>query len=96
MQGNQALYKKALFLSAKRALKENEIILRNFVQDAAIYYDDVKLQNYITLIDKYDDLTLYDMLTNCSAVKEISDELHEIVKDINKFINTSFKQQKYS
>ena len=92
MQGNQALYKKALFLSAKRALKENEIILRSYTQEVAIYYDDVKLQHYITLLDKYDDLTLYEMLTNCSAIKRIDDELYEIVKDINKFINTSFKQ----
>lgn len=92
MQRDQALYKKALFLSAKRALSENEIILRSFVQKTVIYYDSVKLQNYITLIDKFDDLTLYDIFTNHRAAKDLPSDLYEIAKDINKFIKTSFKE----
>jgi succinate dehydrogenase flavin-adding protein (antitoxin of CptAB toxin-antitoxin module) len=95
LQRNQDLYKKALFLSAKRALPENELILRNFAENVVqTTYIDKKLHSFITLIDKLDDLTLYDVITNYSNSKDLSIELQEIVGDINKFIKNSIKYNK--
>lgn len=92
MPENQALYKKALFLSAKRALPENEIILTNFIKKVVqSSYDDRKLQAYIDLIDGVDDLTLYNLITGISPNGELSPDFQEIVNDINRFIKNSLK-----
>ena len=93
MPENQVLYKKALFLSAKRALPENEIILTKFVKKVVqSSYNDWKLQAYIDLIDRLDDLTLYNLVTNRDSANFLSPDLQQIVDDINKFVKDSFRE----
>jgi succinate dehydrogenase flavin-adding protein (antitoxin of CptAB toxin-antitoxin module) len=79
-------------LSAKRALPENELILSRFVEKVVFEtYNEDKLQLYITLIDRLDDLTLYNLITNRGSANFLSPDLQQIVDDINKFIKDSFK-----
>lgn len=79
-------------MSAKRALPENELILSRFVEKVVFEtYNEDKLQLYITLIDRLDDLTLYNLITNRGSANFLSPDLQQIVDDINKFIKDSFK-----
>jgi succinate dehydrogenase flavin-adding protein (antitoxin of CptAB toxin-antitoxin module) len=84
---NQALYKKAAFLSAKRALPENEFILSSFFSKIGITYGDEDIALYVKLIDDIDDLTLYDLITKNSTLENVPKNLQKIVLDIREFID---------
>ncbi|MDY6821223.1 MAG: hypothetical protein SVN78_06345, partial [Deferribacterota bacterium] len=83
------LYKKALFVSSKRAILENEYILRSFVENfLKSRYSLVKINSYIYLISRLDDLTLYSLITSKKITKNniLNFEELNIIYDIRRYI----------
>lgn len=60
---NNPLYKKAIFQAARRAILENEMIMRRFVEEYVPgRYDDAKLERLNDLLLKMYDNDMFDLL----------------------------------
>jgi len=96
---NHPKYKKAIYHSARRAMLENELIVRKFVEEYVPQnYDEAKLDELNFLLDDILDMDLFEVVMAQSPAEKFKDNYNiEILKDIEKFAhihNAEFARKK--
>ncbi len=80
--------KKIKFLSSKRALLENEIVLKNFYNYAIKKYSSEELIQYSEFLEKVYDTDLFDVIISKKKPEDFTNKYNiKFLKDIKKFID---------
>ncbi|WP_022850963.1 succinate dehydrogenase assembly factor 2 [Limisalsivibrio acetivorans] len=81
------LYKKAVFQAARRAMLENELVLREFVQNnLPEHYGEKEMIELNELLEGILDNDLFDVVMGVKEAEEFSDRYNiAILKDIEDF-----------
>ncbi len=80
--------KKIKFLSSKRALLENEIVLKKFYNYAVKKYSSDELIQYSEFLEKVCDTDLLDVIISKKTPEDFVNKYNiKFLQDIKKFIN---------
>ena len=79
--------KKIKFLSSKRALLENEIVLKKFYNFVVENYDNEDLEEYLRFLENVYDTDLLDVIIGKKNPEDFKDKYSvKFLKDIKSFV----------
>ena len=92
---NSPLFKKTLFNASRRAILENELILRKFLTGYVLkHYNVSDLKNLNDLLEKISDNDLYGILIGSKNIENLPDydnkKYSTILVDLKNFTNKDF------
>ncbi|QAR32414.1 succinate dehydrogenase assembly factor 2 [Geovibrio thiophilus] len=81
------LFKKAIFLAARRAMLENEMIVREFVEhNLPEYYTEKDMEELCELLLKIFDNDLFDVIMGQKTAEQFEGQYNvRLLKDIEKY-----------
>lgn len=84
---NTPLFKKAVFLAARRAMLENELIVREFVEhNLPAHYTEEDMQELCSLLEKLFDNDLFDVVMGQKTAEQFEGQYNvRLLKDIENY-----------